>query len=236
MSKKRRPKPQPPTRLSVIVGSVLLLAMCFACFSLPKSSDSSRPPTAQPTIAPTRTDSPLPATATDQAASGVHLAGAPAATRTPAAANAELNLYTVTANALNLRAEADRTSSLVAVLGMCQQVTKLDQVGTWLHVRAGSDTGYVSAKYVAAGAVPCVTFTPGPVLPPADSSPSPTTAASPVPASPTPTQPPTPVPPRVRIGATCNDGTGSGATGSGACSHHGGVRCWRYSDGTCTKP
>lgn len=41
---------------------------------------------------------------------------------------------------------------------------------------------------------------------------------------------------RHRIGATCNDGTSSSATGSGACSHHGGVYCWRYSDGTCTKP
>ena len=39
-----------------------------------------------------------------------------------------------------------------------------------------------------------------------------------------------------RIGATCNDGTESTATGSGACSHHGGVSCWKYSDGTCTKP
>ena len=41
---------------------------------------------------------------------------------------------------------------------------------------------------------------------------------------------------RHRIGAVCNDGTSSTATGSGACSHHGGVSCWKYSDGTCTKP
>ena len=41
---------------------------------------------------------------------------------------------------------------------------------------------------------------------------------------------------RVRVGAICVDGTTSNATGSGACSHHGGVRCWQYSDGTCTKP
>jgi hypothetical protein len=41
---------------------------------------------------------------------------------------------------------------------------------------------------------------------------------------------------RHRVGATCNDGTSSKATGSGACSHHGGVSCWQYSDGTCTKP
>jgi hypothetical protein len=41
---------------------------------------------------------------------------------------------------------------------------------------------------------------------------------------------------RHRIGATCKDGTTSKATGSGACSHHGGVSCWQYSDGTCTKP
>jgi hypothetical protein len=42
--------------------------------------------------------------------------------------------------------------------------------------------------------------------------------------------------PRTRIGATCNDNTSSDATGSGACSSHGGVRCWRYSDGSCTNP
>ena len=42
--------------------------------------------------------------------------------------------------------------------------------------------------------------------------------------------------PRQRVGARCNDGTSSSATGSGACSSHGGVRCWRYSDGACTNP
>jgi hypothetical protein len=41
---------------------------------------------------------------------------------------------------------------------------------------------------------------------------------------------------RHRVGAVCNDGTDSSATGSGACSHHHGVKCWKYSDGTCTKP
>jgi hypothetical protein len=41
---------------------------------------------------------------------------------------------------------------------------------------------------------------------------------------------------RHRVGAVCSDGTSSSATGSGACSHHGGVSCWKYSDGTCTKP
>ena len=47
----------------------------------------------------------------------------------------------------------------------------------------------------------------------------------------------TPIPtPRQRVGATCRDGTSSQATGSGACSSHGGVLCWRYSDGSCTNP
>ncbi len=36
-----------------------------------------------------------------------------------------------------------------------------------------------------------------------------------------------------RVGATCVDGWPSSATGSGACSHHHGVSCWQYSDGTC---
>ena len=29
-----------------------------------------------------------------------------------------------------------------------------------------------------------------------------------------------------RIGAKCNDGSNSSATGRGACSHHGGVDYW----------
>jgi hypothetical protein len=36
-----------------------------------------------------------------------------------------------------------------------------------------------------------------------------------------------------RIGAVCRDGSESGATGRGACSRHGGVKCWKLSDGTC---
>jgi len=41
---------------------------------------------------------------------------------------------------------------------------------------------------------------------------------------------------RARTGALCKDNTSSSATGRGACSHHGGVSCWNYSDGTCTNP
>ena len=29
-----------------------------------------------------------------------------------------------------------------------------------------------------------------------------------------------------RVGAVCNDGSRSEATGQGACSHHGGVKYW----------
>ena len=32
----------------------------------------------------------------------------------------------------------------------------------------------------------------------------------------------------IRTGAICRDGTQSSATGRGACSHHGGVKEWRY--------
>ena len=33
-----------------------------------------------------------------------------------------------------------------------------------------------------------------------------------------------------RTGAICNDGWESSATGSGACSHHGGVDYWLHED------
>lgn len=36
-----------------------------------------------------------------------------------------------------------------------------------------------------------------------------------------------------RVGVICRDGTRSYATGRGACSWHGGVKCWIYSDGIC---
>jgi hypothetical protein len=57
---------------------------------------------------------------------------------------------------------------------------------------------------------------------------TPTLAPPPAPA-PAPPPAPTPAPPSgQRIGAICNDGTRSTATGRGACSHHGGVREWIY--------
>ena len=42
------------------------------------------------------------------------------------------------------------------------------------------------------------------------------------------TKPGPSTPCQVRTGAVCNDGTTSTATGSGACSHHGGVKYWTY--------
>lgn len=37
-----------------------------------------------------------------------------------------------------------------------------------------------------------------------------------------------PVTSQKRIGAVCSDGSTTTATGSGACSHHGGVDHWLY--------
>jgi hypothetical protein len=85
-----------------------------------------------------------------------------------------------------------------------------------------------------------VTFTPAPAQPSATQAqqiePTATEAAIAPSDTPAPADTATPAGPRVRVGALCNDGTSSNATGSGACSHHGGVKCWKYSDGTCTKP
>lgn len=38
------------------------------------------------------------------------------------------------------------------------------------------------------------------------------------------------MPHKERIGAICQDGCHSSATGSGACSHHGGVSKWLYKE------
>lgn len=57
--------------------------------------------------------------------------------------------------------------------------------------------------------------------------PTATRTDTPIPSeTPTPVPTVTPVPPMVRCGAICNDGTSSSATGTGACSRHGGVAQW----------
>lgn len=67
--------------------------------------------------------------------------------------------------------------------------------------------GLLNAEVVHAAGTSAPTLAPPPAPPPA----------------------PTPAPPTGRrIGAICNDGTHSNATGRGACSHHGGVREWIY--------
>jgi ASPM-SPD-2-Hydin domain-containing protein len=48
---------------------------------------------------------------------------------------------------------------------------------------------------------------------------------------------PVPIPSHgIWIGAICNDGTSDTQVGRYACLGHGGVRCWKYSDGSCIEP
>jgi hypothetical protein len=128
-------------------------------------------------------------------------------------------------------------------LAAAQQLIATD----WLSAYAGLPAATSTATRIV------ITFTPAPVEPTATQAVQiqPTEAPTLAPAD-TPTQQvvpsETPIPPpapsptsggsgaRVRTGALCNDGSSSTATGSGACSHHKGVQCWKYSDGTCTNP
>lgn len=66
---------------------------------------------------------------------------------------------------------------------------------------------------------------PGMVLGSATTTATPTQTTT---AAPTETATPSPTPGGVRTGAVCKDGTTSTATGSGACSGHGGVDHWLY--------
>lgn len=115
-----------------------------------------------------------------------------------------------------------------------------------LNALAGPSTG-VRPAAVAATASQGPPAVPQPVTSPTT---KPRPAQSRAPASPTPPAPtiepdqeikriklgPKPVAPKplptkgtqVRVGAECRDGTSSDATGSGACSWHGGVRHWLY--------
>jgi hypothetical protein len=78
-------------------------------------------------------------------------------------------------------------------------------------------------------AVPLATATPTRTTAAATSTPTATSTATPTPTTaPAPTATPTQQSSGGRTGAVCNDGTTSSATGSGACSHHGGVAYWTY--------
>lgn len=80
--------------------------------------------------------------------------------------------------------------------------------------------GLLNAEVAQAGAPSAPTLAPPVISPPPADAPAP---------PPPPAAEPTPKPSSGRrIGAICNDGTRSNATGRGACSHHGGVREWIY--------
>jgi hypothetical protein len=104
-----------------------------------------------------------------------------------------------------------------------------------------SPQAYLSAPATTLAPAPNLSATP--VAAPPATAPAPTVdspSASPTIAPDEPVQKvkvgPKPTAPRllptrgtpVRVGATCKDGSESGATGRGACSWHGGVRVWLY--------
>jgi hypothetical protein len=91
--------------------------------------------------------------------------------------------------------------------------------GDWWQI----DRGWVSTGFVEVSgnttAVPVVAAPPLPTL-------TATAVASATPTIQVVYPPPTIA--GIRVGAVCNDGTRSNATGRGACSHHGGVAYWLY--------
>lgn len=161
---------------------------------------------------------------------------APAATSAPAAAPAaSCPSATVTAN---IRSGPGTTFDIIsqATPGACIVITGRTDAGDWYQL---SDSNWIFAELVTnAGTPPVVSDTRTEVIQIATAEPQAQPAApavTPVPPTPEPQQATAPIvsQPSSRVGATCVDGSSSGATGRGACSHHGGVSCWRMSDGAC---
>src|SRR5579859_1134701 len=130
----------------------------------------------------------------------------------------------VTTSALNIRSAANGDSATISWLKQCDVVSILGREGDWLKIRRTTITGYVLAQYIGPEGVPC---SPGALSAPGFANANPGGGSQ--------AEPPSVVE-RYRTGATCVDAWVSSATGKGACSWHGGVACWLYSDGTCTKP
>jgi len=217
----------------IAVAISLCVACCAASICMPSlfTRDqplSSRPPTASPIPKAT-----------------------PAASPTPV-----LSLTTVSstprAGPGSLRTGPDITFSVIVVLEPDTPITPIErtQDGKWWHVSiTGQElAGWIHANQVSGveglAPVPTVGWTTPPTVPktaptqasPTESLPTPTTVPTAT-RMPNPTQTPTltstPWPtsvpaPSVRCGAVCRDGWRSDATGSGACSHHGGVAHWVY--------
>lgn len=131
----------------------------------------------------------------------------------------------------------------ISALDGSQHIVQYFERATYeLHLGNGVRPDYVllsqlgTFRYQAKYAGRSAPFAPPYGIPPALLRSAPTSTPKPAPtARPTATSrpyvpPTTPPSTGARCGATCNDGTHSNATGSGACSHHGGVNHWLYCD------
>lgn len=134
-----------------------------------------------------------------------------------------------TAQNANLRAGPGTDYGVVGGVsaGEALEVVARTADGSWLKLGNGA---WIAAFLVDNGPFVRVTNDIPPLPPTATPRPIPTAAPA-APVAPAFVNPGPGI--AYRVGAICWDGWLSGATGRGACSHHGGVRCWRMSDGGC---
>lgn len=150
----------------------------------------------------------------------------PTATPAGQAAQQPVNVppSVVIANNANLRAGPDTTFPIVghANVGQVLTVIAKNAEGTWYQL---VDQAWIAAFLVSDSNAQPGSTTQTTTTQQAD-NPAPTATFTPVP-PPTPQPAPTENPLKgQRYGAICADGSTSGATGRGACSHHGGVAQW----------
>ena len=152
----------------------------------------------------------------------------PAPTRAPTATRRPANSATpapMINSGANLRAGPGTNFAKIGGLasGEAASVIGRSSAGDWLQLADGSWIAAFLVDNVPAS-VPVAAVIP--TAPPPTLTPIPPTAT---PSAPQPTAcygACCTLSPGARYGAICYDNTGSGATGRGACSHHGGVKEW----------
>ena len=197
---------------SFVVVSSLFFAGCGGSSSptTPTPAAAAAAPTPAPSPAPTPTPTPTP-TPSPAPAPTFSVAGVLSELLTnKAIAGATITITDGTYAGRSSATDGNGYYSIAGVSGtFFLRATRLGYDTIAREVTVGRDTRFDFAMASPPVATPAPTPTPSP-------SPS-----------------PAPSPSGTRIGAICRDGTSSDATGSGACSSHGGVSCWRYSDGSC---
>jgi hypothetical protein len=211
--------------LSIIALMLLFLAACGTAATPaanPLQNAQSTGAAQIATLTTQQTASPVPATATRTPTPTITPTAAPSLDDQIAGAW-EAGDWRAVLEFLKQKKPVDPEKFYAAYYNYCQQLLKQGKTADAIQACQFA-LSYNPTGAEARAALIALTPTPTKSPPTATRPPAPTPTSTPVIVS-VPTTPPSS---GVRVGAVCRDGTTSTATGSGACSHHGGVAYWLY--------